>query len=76
KSGGVSRINKISGNLGGKGEAFGISAAAADANSRSDVTLFSSNTAFGATQAICGGAISPAADLAAVLKNIGATPPQ
>ena len=49
----VSAHYKISGNLGGKVEAFGISAAAADANSQSDVTVFSSNIAFGATQAIC-----------------------
>ena len=49
----VSAHYKISGKLGGGGEAFGIAAAAADANSQSDVTVFSSNTAFGATQAIC-----------------------
>ncbi|OCL07801.1 hypothetical protein AOQ84DRAFT_377360 [Glonium stellatum] len=68
------KINAATGDLGGKGEAFGISASAADANSQSDVTVFSGNTAFGATQA--GGAINPAADLAAVIKNTGATLPQ
>lgn len=46
------KISAATGDLGGFGQAFGISANKADANSQSDVTIFNTNSAFGQTRAV------------------------